>query len=258
MIVFYFSGTGNSRFIAERFSRAAGAACLSVEEAADFDALIAQEDTVGFCYPVYGSCVPRPMREFVLTHGRALANKRIVILSTQLVFSGDGAHALCAFLPGGKSDVVYAEHFNMPNNIANFSLFAVKNGRQNRTRLVKATRKAERAADEVLRGRIRRRGFHWLSILIGKSQSMLWPLVEKRAANDVRISADCTRCGLCAHICPMQNLTEGENGIEQGGKCAVCYRCVNACPERAITTLIHRKPKKQYLGISEETVRLSR
>lgn len=251
MIVFYFSGTGNSRFIAERFSRAAGAACLSVEEAADFETLIAQTDTVGFCYPVYGSCVPRPMREFVLAHARALANKRIVILSTQLVFSGDGAHALCAFLPGREAGVVYAEHFNMPNNIANFPLFAVKNGEQNKALLAKATRKAERAAEEVLRGRIRRRGFHRLSVLIGKSQSALWPQVEKRAASDVRISADCTRCGLCVRICPMQNLTLGKDGIGQEGKCAVCYRCVNACPARAITTLLHQKPGKQYLGISE-------
>ncbi len=258
MIVFYFSGTGNSRFIAEQFSRAVGAGCRSVEEATDFDALIEQTDAVGFCYPVYGSCVPRPMREFVLAHGYALTKKRIVILCTQLAFSGDGAHALCAFLPGEKTDVVYAEHFNMPNNISNFLLFPVKNGMQNKTCLKKAIRRAERAADEVLRGVIRRRGFHWLSVLIGKCQSVLWPLVERQAANDVRISADCTRCGLCARICPMHNLKEVEDGIEQGGICALCYRCVNACPERAITTLLHQKPKKQYLGISEEIVSLSR
>ncbi len=254
MVLFYFSGTGNSEFVARRFSRAAGADCHSVEEDADFGALISAHDTVGFCYPVYGSSVPRPMREFVAAHADALTGKRFVILCTQLIFSGDGAHELCAFLPGGEANVVYAEHVAMPNNICNFSLFAVKNGSKNARRLRAARRRIQRAADEFLRGITRRRGFNSLSILMGMSQSKFWPAVEEKAAGDVKIDADCIRCGLCARLCPMQNLTMGEHGVEQAGKCAVCYRCVNACPERAITVMFHTKPKEQYRGIPQEEI----
>ncbi|MEZ4627589.1 MAG: flavodoxin domain-containing protein, partial [Eubacteriales bacterium] len=99
MVLFYFSGTGNSKFAAKTFCVLAGADCRSVEEKTDFDALIGAHDTIGFCYPVYGSYVPRPMREFVAAHADALAGKRFVILCTQLIFSGDGARELCAFLP---------------------------------------------------------------------------------------------------------------------------------------------------------------
>ncbi|NLI53779.1 MAG: 4Fe-4S dicluster domain-containing protein [Clostridiales bacterium] len=253
MILFYFSGTGNSKFVARQFCRAAGAECHSVEEDAAFDALIRAHDTVGFCYPVYGSYVPRPMREFVAAHVDALAGRRFVVLCTQLVFSGDGAHELCAFLPGGEESVVYAEHVDMPNNICNFPLFAVKNGAQNARRLRAAKRKILRAADEVGRGVVRRRGFNPLSILLGKSQSKFWPAVEEKAARDVQIDADCIRCGLCVRLCPMKNLTMGENGVEQAGRCAVCYRCVDACPQRAITVMFHKKPTLQYKGIAKDS-----
>ncbi len=250
MIVFYFSGTGNSRFVAETFCRAADAACCSIEDSANFNALIAAHETVGFCYPIYGSCVARPMREFVRAHTAALEGKRFVILCTQLIFSGDGAHALCAELPGGEKNVIYAEHVCMPNNVCNFPLFRVTNGAENARKLRAAERKTIRAAQDVLRGVVRRRGFNPASVLMGKSQSAFWPAVERTAAGDVKIDADCIRCGKCVRLCPTKNLTMGENGVEQAGRCAVCYRCVNACPKQAITVMFHRKPKKQYQGVS--------
>ena len=48
MIVFYFSGTGNSRFVAERFAKASAAACYSIEEPLDVEALLAPADAVAF------------------------------------------------------------------------------------------------------------------------------------------------------------------------------------------------------------------
>lgn len=254
MIVLYFSGTGNSRFVAEQFSLAAGAECHSIEETTDFDSLLASQDTIAFCYPIYGSCVARPMREFVRAHAAALTGKRFVILCTQLLFSGDGAHALCAELPGGEKNVVYAEHIFMPNNICNFSVFPVRNGAENSRKLRAALRRIKRAADEVSRGVVRRRGFHPLSILAGKSQSAFWPQMEAQMANDVQVSADCIRCGLCVRTCPVKNLSMDENGVTQAGHCAVCYRCVNGCPKQAITVMIHKKPKKQYKGISQRDI----
>ena len=250
MVVFYFSGTGNSRFVAEHFAKTAGADCYSIEEPLDAAVLLSQEVMVAFCYPVYGSCVAGPMRAFVQAHQAELQGKRFVILATQLLFSGNGAQALCALLPGGESNVVYAEHFFMPNNLCNFPMFPVTNGEKNARKIRRALRKIDRTAAEIARGVVRRRGFHPISILLGKSQSAYWPAIEQRAASDIRVSEDCIRCGLCVRTCPTKNLSMEQNGVQQHEKCAVCYRCVNACPKQAITTMIHEKPKQQYHGIS--------
>jgi len=51
MVVFYFSATGNSKYVAELFCENMNVDCHSIEEDADFNLLITQNDTVGFCYP---------------------------------------------------------------------------------------------------------------------------------------------------------------------------------------------------------------
>ena len=94
MLTIYFSGTGNSRFIAEVFSEKMNAQCHSIEEDIDFSSVIGEHEHICFCYPIYGSCVPLNMQAFVQKHLNVLNGKKLMIICTQNVFSGDGA---CAF-----------------------------------------------------------------------------------------------------------------------------------------------------------------
>ena len=86
IIVFYFSGTGNSEFIAGQFAKRMGAECHSIEEKADFKKLFDMVDTVAVVYPVYGSCVPRIMREFAELYLDEFKEKKLIIFCTQMVF----------------------------------------------------------------------------------------------------------------------------------------------------------------------------
>ena len=110
MIMLYFSATGNSKYIAELFCQNMNAACHSIEDKIDFTQLIASEDVIGFCYPIFGSRVPRLMRDFIVTHMQSLKNKKFVILCTQMGWSGDGTRALTDIFPRGFMEVIYTEH----------------------------------------------------------------------------------------------------------------------------------------------------
>jgi flavodoxin/ferredoxin len=47
----------------------------------------------------------------------------------------------------------------------------------------------------------------------------------------------CTGCGLCTALCPMENITEGANGVPVWGhNCLLCFTCHMKCPEDAITS----------------------
>jgi ferredoxin len=245
----YFSGTGNSKYIAELFCRSMNAKSYSIEEKIDFSQLIISEETIGFCYPVYGSRVPRIMREFVKKHLEFLKNKKIIIFCTQLIFSGDGARAFTDIFSKGFMEVVYAEHFFMPNNVCNFFLLSLADERKIEKYKVKAERKMKIVCQNITKGITVKRGFNVFSRISGLAQGLFLPMIEKKALNSIMINNDCTQCRLCVSICPMNNLENENNKIVHRHNCTICYRCVNKCPEKAITVFFHAKVKKQYKGI---------
>lgn len=251
MLILYFSGTGNSKYIAQGFASRMKADCQSIEEDLDFDRLILKSGPLAVCYPVYASCVPRIMREFVDKHKKAIQGRPLIILCTQMMFSGDGARAFARLLPGCEKHVIYAEHFNMPNNICNFFLFPVRD--QERIRKTKAAdKKLDLVCRQIKKGVVKRRGFHPYSSLLGKMQNVGFPEMEEKYRGSFIADKSCIGCGICVSCCPMHNLELKKNGVLQKNNCTLCYRCVNLCPKQAATVMLHAKPKRQYKGIKKK------
>ena len=273
MLTIYFSGTGNTKYIAELFSRKMGAKCLSIEDEAECIRSINAHEIITFCYPIYGSRVPRNMREFVLRHMDALIGKKIIIIVTQALFSGDGARVFTDMFDEGTIDVVYAEHFYMPNNICNVPLLRKPGDKTIRKYLAKADAKMDRTCQNINDGIAVKRGFSRLSRVLGNIQGLLWQGSSKRERknrhnpeakpaprftaeqmlkNSVKIRKNCTVCSICVSVCPVQNFEESSGAIKTKGNCVMCYRCVNRCPSKAITVMIPRRPRWQYGGVALE------
>lgn len=247
MILFYFSGTGNSKYIAELFSQNMDAPCYSIEEDLDFTQLIDAEDTVGFCYPVYMSRVPRILREFVRRHMNSLKNKKVIIFCTQLILSGDGARAFAALFSPDHINVIYAEHFFMPNNVSNVFLLPMTSHKGIQRCIVKSQRNMQSVCRNIRAGTVKKRGFNMGSRALGLIQGVFLSAVEKRANNSVKITGDCTNCGICVAVCPMDNLVSENGRITHNHNCTMCYRCINQCSPKAITIAWHGKVKAQYI-----------
>ena len=252
MLMLYFSGTGNSKYIAQLFCQNMDALCHSIEEDIDFEPLIASEETIGFCYPIYGSRVPRPMREFAVKHMQGLQNKKLIIFCTQIFFSGDGARAFTDIFPPGFAKVVYAEHFRMPNNVCNLFLTPLSSEKRIQTYLTKAHRNMQAVCDDIKKEKIKRCGFNPISRALGLIQGSFLPGIEKRALGKVWINETCNHCLLCVSICPMQNFESKNGTITTKHNCAICYRCINKCPQKAISVFLRGKVKRQYQGLGEE------
>jgi len=257
MLTLYFSGTGNTRYIAKLFSHKMNAKCISIEANADFASEINAHDTIAFCYPIYCSRVPRNMREFVHKHMKELAGKKIIIFVTQMLFSGDGARVFTDMFKPGAIDVVYAEHFIMQQNMGNTFIFDFLEPNEKSTKkfLLKANKKINRICCNIKKGIVKKRGFSTGSKLLGFMQGKPWQKdtssavasrLEKMMQSDVKIHSECNNCNLCTKICPMKNLASENGEIRQQNNCIACYRCVNRCPQKAVTVFIHSKPKWQY------------
>ena len=248
MLTLYFSGTGNTKYAAERFSKTLGFVCHSIEDNINFEKTIDEHSRICVCYPIYGSRVPRIFKEFVVKHQALFKSKEIIILITQLIGSGDGARAFIDVFPKNHFKVVYAEHINMPNNVCNFFILPLKNGIQNDKKIKKANAKIDKICTDVKNGVVIKRGFNVISKILGLGQGVFENKMNERGKS-VRIDKDCNSCGVCVKICPMKNLKVTNGKIDHNNNCTICYRCVNKCPQKAITSFFHTKPKDQYHGI---------
>jgi flavodoxin len=127
--IFYFSGTGNTRYCAIKMGtllagRGILARVVSIESLPDdvLETCLREVDLPVFAYPIYGSDIPDPMKAFFRRlPNRALHNdtppKMAAVFCTQWLFSGDGA-ALAdeELLPCGMR-AAWTAHIPMPNNI---------------------------------------------------------------------------------------------------------------------------------------------
>ena len=249
MLMLYFSATGNSKYIAELFSRQMGGKCHSIEERLDFEGLITSSEVIGFCYPIYASRVPRNLREFTAKYTESLKGKKVVIFCTQMVFSGDGARAFTELLPRKAFEVIYAEHFIMPNNVPNFFLTPLARKDKVLKYFANAEQKMRLICSDIKAGIVRKRGFNIFSRILGLPQAAAFPLLERIARKTVKVNSECDKCGVCVSACPMNNLAVENDRLVHKHNCVICYRCVNQCPQKAITVVFHGKVKKQYKGM---------
>jgi len=232
------------------------AKCHSIEENIDFEKLIASNEEIAFCYPIYGSRVPRIMREFTEKNINFIKNKKIIIFCTQLIFSGDGARAFTDIFPKNFVNVIYADHFFMPNNVCNLFFLPLESDKKIKRYITRAERKMQLVCKNIKNGVIKKRGFNIISRILGSAQGVLMPGIERRSLDSVGIGSTCvynknpgTQCGLCISICPMKNFESINGKIVTKQNCTLCYRCINKCPQKAITVFLKTKVKKQYKGV---------
>lgn len=250
--VLYFSGTGNTRYVAHYLSKKlSGEYNVSIADICEKNANI-DADLILLAFPIYGSSPPIPMRNFVVKMGDKWKNKTVAIAETQYFFSCDGAASLGRTLIKLGADVKYAEHFNMPNNLGDSSVFKVRNGSDNDEILARAERKMNAFAAMIIDDKRHRRGFNVLSHAAGYYlQRKWWRRGEKAKRKALKVGDHCVGCGLCVKNCPVNNLELLAGRALGKGNCVFCYRCVNLCPQKAIS-IFGSEVKTPYKGINKE------
>ena len=58
--------------------------------------------------------------------------------------------------------------------------------------------------------------------------------LRKDTALSYTVNDSCVHCGICARVCPANNITVTKEKVTFSDHCEVCYACLHNCPQHAI------------------------
>lgn len=229
-MIFYFSGTGNSRWVACEIARILG------DEAVDIIgrdprsvSRVRAGESVGFAFPVYSWGVPEPMLAFVDQVRDHIPEGAFVFgVCTYGAEAGYAMRDLARRLPLDSSygiampnNYVIAADAEAPDVVCE-KIGRAKEAIARIAEDVRAGRRVDRVnvgALPFLKSRIANQGFNRFA----------------RSTKPFRTTDACDGCGLCARRCPASAI-EMRDGHPVWVKdtCFQCLRCINECPHAAI------------------------
>ena len=246
-MILYFSGTGNSKHVAEYIKRRTGEELISIADCCNsrhFSFRLKKGERLGFVFPVYYWGIPSIVEEFV-------KYARIETYGKNYTY----CVATCGATTGG-ADVALSRLLKKKNLSLNAS-FAVKMvDNYTITFDVKdkiKNREINLAAEDELKE---------VSELILKKQSGnynkirgVWPAYPlthavynaTRFTLPFKASADCISCGKCVRECPTRTIAlECGKPVWTNARCSLCLSCLHNCPVNAITYGPTSKKNGQY------------
>lgn len=239
MIGVYFSGTGNTKFCVDKFLEEYGdsGSSFSIEEKETLEEIKNNYEIV-IGYPVQYSNIPKILRDYIITNQHIWKGKKIFIIATMGLFSGDGAGVLARLLNGYGAIIEGGLHIKMPDSIGDEKALK-RSYEKNKELVMNAEEKIHKTVREIKNGRPPQEGLGigcHLAGLFGQRLYFFWK--TKKYTDKLKINQQkCIGCGICEKSCPMSNIAL-KNGIARaGGKCTMCYRCISKCPKQAITLL---------------------
>lgn len=240
-MIFYFSGTGNSRGIAEVLAERLDDQAMSIVDQDPKKFHFEKDDYLGFVFPCYAYAAPEMMLQFAehLNPGDAFT----FAVCTFSNVTGDTLEHFSDHLP-----LKSGYGIKMPDNFPILDKIL-----ETKESTLEKLRAAEKRLDEIF-PRIQRReaeGFDTLRGEDGHNRSYnLSPQFNalKRKTAPFWIQEErCVGCGKCENLCPAHAIR-----MEQGRPvwikpdCCFCMACLNRCPKEAVQYGAYSQGKFRY------------
>lgn len=245
-MVFYFSGTGNSAFVAEKIAKVSGDEIISINEVLKegrWDDYSSPDFPWVFVAPVYSWRLPRIVERFI-RDTKFLDQKEVYFLLTCGGESGNAVHytrLLCeekGWKMKGFAELVMPENYT--------AMFTCPEPEEANRIVAKAYQKLVPLMDCIVKGQDFPEHVAKLKFL-----SWITPIFYSLFvhARKFTVSEGCIHCGKCVALCPLGNISmrEEDQKIIYADHCTHCMACINSCPTEAIDYGRGSKGKHRYL-----------
>lgn len=233
-MVYCFSGTGNSQWVADKLN----------------GLLPDEPDVYGLFFPVYGWGIPKVVDEYIRKHIDSIQQSKYIYA---VMTCGDDvgyADKVLQKALGGRLDAVFS--LQMPNTYVCLPGFDVDKddvaqakvqGTLERLPTVAGHIRLREKRTDVVRG-----ACAWVKTYV------LRPVFNRFLVTDKYyhvISSQCTQCKRCVMGCPLGNMTVDEEGnvVWKHENCTACLRCYHRCPNKAVQFGRFTKNKGQKIQV---------
>lgn len=244
IIIYYFSGTGNTWWIANELQQQLTAQkhqvkCYSIETLTTENVLehVKDADHIILGFPVYGSTAPKNMLNFIHQFPSTTNGQSVSIFATQALASGDTAYHIGQMFIEKGYNLKQTMHFRMMNNfhIPKFRFYRPKNDYRVDKLHQKSLPKVEKLALAITNDEKHIIGKNILDRFLGNLQRSHIDKVIDTVSKEFKIDTTrCINCGKCERICPTQNIKMCSCTYKFEDNCILCLRCYSQCPKSAI------------------------
>ena len=232
-MILYFSGTGNSKYVAQRIADAMGDEIVNLSDrikTGDTSPIETGERLI-VVTPTYAWRIPRVVRDWLLkTELRGAKQVWFVMTCGGEIGNADkynrGLCAEKAISCMGTAQIVMPENY--------IAMFSAPQADAARQIVAKSEPDIERAIAAIRAGECfaPTRNNLYDRFMSGPVNPIFYKFFVK--ANAFIVSDACIGCGQCAKRCPMNNVTLKDGKPVWGKDCTHCMACICYCPVSAI------------------------
>ena len=261
-MIFYFSGTGNSKHIAEKLGELLNTSVKNIADYYDevttlknFSLDVDNEDFLGFVSPVHSWGLSIPMSRFLKKTKINYSGKKVFAVFSCGDNCGKAREQLQEKLKK-KSGILcdFVCSVQMPNTYIVMKGFGTDSKELEEKKLKTAEEELPRIADAIKNGK------NYDHYVIGTHPFLkgriVYPLFMQFTMGDKKFFADenCISCGQCEKFCPEKNISLKDGKPQWLGHCVKCLSCIHRCPKRAIQYADITKEMGRYFYKKQEVV----
>jgi ferredoxin len=230
--IFYYTGTGNSLWVARTLAEDLGNAEVISIVAWMKERIPIQSEVVGVVFPIHMWGLPAPIIGFI----KELRNLRAKYVFAVGVDAGQVANALIQLKNILlKNEIILDCGFEikLPSNYIPWGGPGSKEkqnlqfelARQKISGIIESINKKEKGHID--------KGTLWERILFTQIYKLGFPRVPKMDRS-FWVDEKCNHCGICSKVCPADNITLVEGKPTWKHHCEQCLACLQWCPQEAI------------------------